>query len=93
MDTDPAEPLSTSVQKISSDLIGVLDAAAAKQAGAHVSLVSITIDVVGALGEGPFEFDTIVDRKTRTLVFINARAVSGGVPVMTGTAVFSIQKD
>ncbi len=83
--------MSEVVRSLAGEMMQVLEAAAAETASAGVSLVSITLDATGEIGESAPTFDIAVDRKTRTLVFLNARALEGDAPVMTGTAVFAIK--
>lgn len=83
--------MSEAVRRMAGEMMQVLESAAAETASADVSLVSITLDATGEIDGSPVTFDISVDRKTRTLVFLNARALEGDVPVMTGTAVFSIK--
>ncbi|MEM1150874.1 MAG: acyl-CoA thioesterase domain-containing protein [Pseudomonadota bacterium] len=83
--------MSSAIQSLSADMIGVLSETAAEIAGNPVSLVSLTLDVVGEISGQPSRYETDLDRNTRTLVFLNARAMDGDSPVLTGTAVFSIK--
>ncbi len=83
--------MSEATRRLAGEMMQVLEAAAAETASADVSLVSITLDATGEIGEAAPTFDIAVDRKTRTLVFLNARALEGDAPVMTGTAVFAIK--
>lgn len=83
--------MSEATRRLAGEMMQVLEAAAAETASADVSLVSMTLDATGEIGGEPVTFDIAVDRKTRTLVFLNARALEGDAPVMTGTAVFSIK--
>ena len=83
--------MSEVVRSLAGEMMQVLEATAAETASAGVSLVSITLDATGEIGESAPTFDIAVNRKTRTLVFLNARALEGDAPVMTGTAVFAIK--
>ena len=56
-----------------------------------VELVSTTMDVTADLSEGgTLTFETEVDRRTRTLVFLHGAAKRDGQAVMTATAVYRI---
>ncbi|MEO0815709.1 MAG: acyl-CoA thioesterase domain-containing protein [Pseudomonadota bacterium] len=83
--------MSEATRHLAGEMMQALETAAAETANADVSLVSITLDVTGDIGTAPVTYNIAVDRKTRTLVFLNARAFDGDTPVMTGTAVFAIK--
>ncbi|MEL6753265.1 MAG: acyl-CoA thioesterase domain-containing protein [Pseudomonadota bacterium] len=83
--------MSEATRRLAGEMMQVLEAAAAETANADVSLVSITLDATGEVSAATVTYDIAVDRKTRTLVFLNARALDGDAPVMTGTAVFAIK--
>jgi len=70
----------------------VLDRAASQTAsGAAVSLVSMTLDVLDGDGAGQeTRFETELDRKTRTLVFINATATRGDTGILKATSIYRI---
>lgn len=70
----------------------VLDRAASDVAGgAAVSLVSMTLDVLdGDVAGSETRFETELDRKTRTLVFINAIATRGDAGVLKATSIYRI---
>jgi alkylhydroperoxidase/carboxymuconolactone decarboxylase family protein YurZ len=70
----------------------VLDNAAAEfVGGANVSLVSMTLDVLNdAVAKDEVRFETELDRKTRTLVFINATATRGDTGVLKATSIYRI---
>ena len=70
----------------------VLDHAASDVAGgAVVSLVSMTLDVLDGDASGQeTHFETELDRKTRTLVFINATATRGDTGKLKATSIYRI---
>lgn len=59
--------------------------------GAGIVPVSVTIDVTGSVsGETPIRFQSDIDRKTRTLLFIGGEASQDGAPLLKATAVYRI---
>ncbi|MCF6329377.1 MAG: hypothetical protein L3J02_06220 [Henriciella sp.] len=53
--------------------------------------VSVTVDVTGEAQPGEtLKFESSVDRKTRTLVFIGGVAMQGGTRLLKATAVYRI---
>lgn len=73
---------------IASGLINALEAAADHEAGAKTALVSVTIDMLARAAAGAIE--TKLTRKTRTLVFMSAEFVTGGVRVAAASSVHKI---
>jgi len=60
-------------------------------AGGEVIPVSVTVDVTGEAKPGEtLTFESDIDRKTRTLVFINGTAMQGDTPLLKATAVYRI---
>lgn len=59
--------------------------------GVEVTLVSVTIDVTGPVPSGvEATFQSKLDRKTRTLIFIGGEATHAGGPMIKATAVYRI---
>lgn len=59
--------------------------------GAKIVPVSVTIDVTGVVAsDDAIQFEAIVDRKTRTLIFIGGEAMQGDTPLLKATAVYRI---
>ena len=87
-----ADPGALSHEALGALLAHVVRHAVAEAIGSAVEPVSLTLDVSGALAVGTaIDFTTEIDRRTRTLVFANGRAMQGETVVMTLTAVFRIQ--
>ncbi|MEM1105491.1 MAG: hypothetical protein AAGH87_03800 [Pseudomonadota bacterium] len=81
------------VADLAAAMVAALEETAMEASGGAVTLVSVTLDVTGPVGGGgdtPPVFEAAIDRKTRSLIFLNARAMAGAGPVMTGTAIFSL---
>ncbi len=58
---------------------------------ADIAPVSVTIDVTGLPAvSGGIEFDSTIDRKTRTLIFISGEAKQGCAPLLKATAIYRI---
>ena len=57
---------------------------------ASVQLVSLAVDVTGALQGGQLDFRSRLDRQTRTLIFINGEASEGGKPRLRATAIYRV---
>ena len=69
----------------------VRSAASAAADGAQVHPVSVTLDMTGPLDAGTvLELSAAIDRRTRTIVFLNGNATQGETTVVTATAVFRI---
>lgn len=84
--------MSEAVAGLAAEIIAALGEAAGMAAEGSVSLVSVTLDSLSDGEARPLRFETGVDRKTRTLVFLNARAYRGDDMVMTATAVYAISR-
>lgn len=69
----------------------VRSAAGAAADGAEVHPVSVTLDITGSLdAAAALDFSASIDRRTRTIVFLNGSATQGETTVVTATAVFRI---
>ena len=69
----------------------VRSAASAAADDGEVQPVSVTLDVTGSLDDAAaLDFSAAIDRRTRTIVFLNGRATQDGTTVVTATAVFRI---
>ena len=74
-------------------LAHVTRVAAGAMANAEITPVSITQDCTAPVRAGlPVTFETGIDRRTRTLIFANGRALQEGTVVMTLTGVFAIPR-
>ena len=80
-------------EKLALDLMAAIRGAAEDLcAPAGVDLVSVTIDVSGRVdAPGAPDFETRIDRRTRTILFAGGAAAIGGKTVMSATAVYSIR--
>ena len=80
-------------EKLALDLMSAIRAAAEKLVAPEaVDLVSVTLDVSARVdAPGTPEFDTRIDRRTRTILFAGGSASIGGKIVMSATAVYSIR--
>ena len=59
--------------------------------GQSVQPVSVSFDIAGALsGQAKLEFEPVIDRRTRTLVFANGIAKQAGRPILQATMVYRI---
>ena len=59
--------------------------------GEPVAPVSVSVDVTGQVsGAAPLDFESQVDRKTRTIIFIGGTATQEGRPLLKATAVYRI---
>ena len=79
------------IDELAALMVRQLTEAMEQEAGAPLRLVSITLDVTGPMGEDAPRFETGLDRRTRTLVFCNGRAMYDAGLVMTATAVFALE--
>ena len=80
-------------EKLAVDLMAAIRAASdAACAPDTLELVSVTLDVSARI-EAPAKatFETRIDRRTRTILFVGGSASVGGKVVMTATAVYSIR--
>lgn len=67
------------------------DEAKVLQPDQSVALVSVTFDQLNsAEPDQPVRFETRLDRKTRTLVFLSGTALSGDLGVLKATAIYRI---
>ena len=74
---------------IAAKMIDAINAAADREAGAATGLVSVTIDVLGAASDAAVDVKLV--RKTRTLVFMRAEALSDtSVRLMTASSVHKV---
>lgn len=83
--------MSETVSALAGEMVTALEAAASEAVGSTVSLVSVTLDSLGEPAGSEPRFETAIDRKTRTLVFLNGKAHFGHDAAMTATAVFAIK--
>lgn len=86
-----AEPGALSHEALGALLAFMVRSTAGSVAGCAVEPVSLTLDTTGVFEDGAaVDFMTDIDRRTRTLVFANGRALQDGRAVMTLTGVFRI---
>ncbi|MEO0549149.1 MAG: acyl-CoA thioesterase domain-containing protein [Pseudomonadota bacterium] len=72
-------------------LLRVIETEAEKLAAPQaVDLVTVSTDVTGPLKAGEVAFETRLDRRTRTLIFIGGEATQNGGPVLRMTTIYRI---
>ncbi|MGE0529731.1 MAG: hypothetical protein AB7G40_15685 [Hyphomonadaceae bacterium] len=71
-------------------LVDALNAAATREADAETALVSVNIDILAPAANGAIE--VILQRKTRTLVFMKAEARNAaGEPIAAASSVHKLR--